>query len=118
MPDEIILENLHLILESLELIDTRFSKINNPDDFVSNDNGVLILDAIAMRLQVVGELLKKIDKKDKSLLQAHPEINWRNIMRLRDIVSHHYEKVDHEIIFDICKNNLPELQCTIQKMME
>lgn len=35
------------MLESLELIDARFSTINNPDDFVSNDNGVLILDAIA-----------------------------------------------------------------------
>ena len=118
MPDEIILENFHLMLESLELIKIRFSKINHPDDFVSNDNGVLILDAIAMRLQVVGELLKKNDKKDKFLLQNYPEINWKNIMRLRDIVSHHYEKVDNEIIFDICKNHLPGLQRTIQKIMK
>lgn len=39
-------------------------------------------------------------------------------MRLRDIVSHHYEKVDHEIIFDICENHLPELQGTIKKMVD
>jgi uncharacterized protein with HEPN domain len=39
-------------------------------------------------------------------------------MRLRDIVSHHYDKVDHEIIFDICQNHhLPQLRKTIQKML-
>jgi uncharacterized protein with HEPN domain len=117
MPDEVILENLQLISESLDLINDRFSNINQPDDFVSDENGVLILDAIAMRLQITGELLKKIDKRNKPFLKQYNEINWENIMRLRDIVSHHYEKVDHEIIFDICKNHLPKLRKTIQKMI-
>ncbi len=39
-------------------------------------------------------------------------------MRLRDIVSHHYEKVDHEIIYDICQNHLPKLKKTIQEMLK
>ena len=76
MPEGIILENLQLISESLNLVNQRFSDINQPDDFVSNDTGVLILDAIAMRLQVIGELLKKIDKKDPSFLKSHNGINW------------------------------------------
>jgi len=59
--DEIISENLFLISESIELILNRFANIRKPDDFVLDDNGVTILDSIAMRLQVVGELLKKID---------------------------------------------------------
>jgi len=118
MPDEIILENLRLISESLELIDARFRKITHPDDFVSNENGVIILDAISMRLQVVGELLKKIDNKDKLFLKAYPGIQWGHIMRLRDIVSHHYEKVDHEIIFDVCQNHLPKLQRAIQRTLK
>ncbi len=117
MPDPIVVENLQLILESLDLINSRFLKIKIADDFVSNDDGVLILDSIAMRLQVVGELLKKIDKRDNSFLKNYKEINWNNIMRLRDIVSHHYEKVDHEIIFDICTNNLPQLIKTLNNMI-
>ena len=48
-----------------------------------------------MRLQVVGELLKKVDKREPGLLGRYPGTNWSNIMRLRDIVSHHYDKVDH-----------------------
>jgi len=118
MLDDIIRENLQIILESIVLIENRFSKINSADDLVSSADGVLILDAIAMRLQVVGELLKKINKMDKSLLENYPEIEWDKIMRLRDIVSHHYEKVDHEIIFDICKNHIPRLKSTMHEIIE
>ena len=118
MLDDIIRDNLQIILESIVLIEKRFSKINSADDFVSSADGVLILDAIAMRLQVVGELLKKINKMNKSLLENYQEIEWDKIMRLRDIVSHHYEKVDHEIIFDICKNHIPKLKSTIHKIIE
>ncbi len=117
MLDDIIQENLRIILESIVLIENRFSKINSADDLVSSADGILILDAIAMRLQVVGELLKKINKIDNLLLESYPEIEWDKIMRLRDIVSHHYEKVDHEIIFDICKNHIPRLNSTIHEII-
>ena len=99
------------------MIENRFSKINSADDLVSSADGILILDAIAMRLQVVGELLKKINKMNILLLENYPEIKWDKIMRLRDIVSHHYEKVDHEIIFDICKNHIPRLNSTIHEII-
>ncbi len=118
MLDDIIRDNLQIILESIVLIEQRFSKINSAEDLVSSTDGVLILDAIAMRLQVVGELLKKINKVDKSILKNYPQIEWDNIMRLRDIVSHHYEKVDHEIIYDICKNHIPRLKSTIHEIIE
>ena len=118
MLDDIIRDNLQIILESIILIENRFSKMNSADDLVSSADGVLILDAIAMRLQITGELLKKISKMDKTLLENYPEIEWDKIMRLRDIVSHHYEKVDHEIIFDICKNHIPRLKSTVHDIIE
>ena len=110
MLDNIIRDNLQIILESIVLIEDRFSKISNADDLVYSDSGILMLDGITMRLQVIGELLKKINMMDKSLLEKYPEIEWDKIMRLRDIVSHHYEKIDHEIIFDICKNHIPKFR--------
>jgi len=81
MLDNLIRDNLQVILESIVLIESRFSKINNADDLVSSAGGVLILDAIAMRLQVVGELVKKIGKMDRSFLENYPEIEWDKIMR-------------------------------------
>jgi len=71
MLDDIIQDNLQIILEAIVLIENLFSKINIADDLVSSANGVLMLDAIAMRLQVVGELLKKTSKMNKSLLKTY-----------------------------------------------
>ena len=118
MLDDIIRDNLQIILESIVLIENRFSEIKRAEDLVSSEYGVLILDGIAMRLQVTGELLKKISKMDKTLLEHYSEIEWYKIMRLRDIVSHHYEKVDHEIIFDICKNHIPKLKLAVHDIIE
>jgi len=63
MLDDRIRDNLQIIMESIVLIENRFFKINSADDLVSSEGGVLILDALAMRLQVIGELLKKIDNE-------------------------------------------------------
>ena len=114
MPDVLITDNLQDIISSIELIEKRFESITGVDDFVSSEAGMLILDSICMRLQVVGELLKKIQKIDPGAFEKYPEIEWQNIMKLRDIISHHYEHMDHEIIYDICKNHLPSLKKAVQ----
>jgi len=57
MFNDITLENLRIILESIALIEERFSRINSPADLVLSPDGVLVLDSIAMRLQVVGEIV-------------------------------------------------------------
>jgi len=118
MLEDVIRENLQIIIESIGLIEERFEKINSADDFVSNAHGTFVLDAISMRLQIVGELFKKIDKIDNSLLRRNPEIEWEKIMRLRDIISHHYEMIDHEIIFDICTNHIPKLKAIVQRIID
>ena len=118
MSDDIIRDNLGMIIESIGLVEERSSNIKSAEQFVNNSEGVLLLDAVSMRLQVVGELIKKIDKIDNLILRDFPEIDWIKIMKLRDIISHHYDVVDHEIIFDICKNHLPKLKSTITAIME
>lgn len=117
MLDDMVNENFRIIGESIKLIEDRFERITLSDDFVSNADGIFVLDAISLRIQIIGELLKKIDKIDNFLLRRYPEIEWEKIMRLRDIISHHYEMIDHEIIFDICTNHIPKLKATVQKII-
>jgi uncharacterized protein with HEPN domain len=50
-------------------------------------------------------------------LNQYTEIEWDKIMRLRDIISHHYENMDHEIIFDVCLNHHPRLHRTVNEMV-
>ena len=35
-----------------------------------------------------------------------------------NLQSHHYDIVDHEIIFDICKNHIPKLAAVVHKIIE
>jgi uncharacterized protein with HEPN domain len=107
---------LDLMLESIKLVQERFSRMRNPDDFVSTPEGVTLLDAISMRLQVIGESVKRIQKRNPVFLSAYPEMEWDKIARFRDLVSHRYEHVDHEITFDICKNHIPKLEEFVEKL--
>jgi uncharacterized protein with HEPN domain len=116
MPENEVLDILDLILESIKLVQKRFSKIRVPDDLVVTAEGVTLLDAVSMRLQVIGESVKRIEKNDPSLLQRYAEIEWDKIARFPDLVSHHYEHVDHEIVYDICETHIPKLREVIQKM--
>ena len=116
MFEDEITDNLDLMIVSIRLIQDRFSKILEPASFVASTEGVILLDAISMRLQVIGELVKKIQKADPVYLSGYAEIEWKKIAKFRDLVSHHYEHVDHEIVYDICKVHIPKLERMAQKM--
>ncbi|EQA82062.1 putative toxin-antitoxin system, antitoxin component [Leptospira alstonii serovar Pingchang str. 80-412] len=38
-------------------------------------------------------------------------------MKMRDIISHHYEGLDHEIIFSICKDKLKDLKFSVIEIL-
>ena len=116
MLEDEIFDHLALMLESTELIEKRFSRIQVPEDFVLSADGATILDAVSMRLQVIGESVRKFQKLDPSFLNRYPNIEWGKLARFRDLVSHHYTHIDHEIVFDICKVHIPKLKNTLQKM--
>ena len=110
------LDHLDLMLESIELIEKRFSRILSAEGFVLSADGVTILDAVSMRLQVIGEAVRKIQKLDSSFFNPYSNIEWDKLARFRDLVSHHYTHIDHEVVYDICKVHIPSLKQTLQKM--
>ena len=112
-------ELLEFILESLTLVKRRFSTIHSSDDFLQNDAGLEKLDAIAMRLQSIGEALKNLIKREKELLlKVADETYWSEIIKTRDFISHHYVAIDAEIVFDICRNELEELEKKIVALQD
>ena len=105
-----ILSTLEDIKFSIELIKKRFEQIDSSDDFLANDDGLEKLDSISMRLVAIGEGFKNIDKlTDKQLLPNYPNVNWKGVKGVRDILSHHYFDLDAEIIFSICNSQIDEL---------
>ncbi|TGK03007.1 DUF86 domain-containing protein [Leptospira langatensis] len=111
-------DRLRFILESIHLVESRFRSIEAADDFISNEEGQILLDSISMRLQAIGENIKSINKHQPDLLLRYNSIDWTNIMRMRDIISHHYEGLDYEIIYDVCKEKIPDLKVAIVSLLQ
>jgi uncharacterized protein with HEPN domain len=114
----IVLHILGLIRDSLQQIDERSSVITESNDFLISSDGVMRLDSICMKLTAIGESLKNLDKiTNKELLAQYPEIQWKRVMGIRDIVVHHYFDVDADEIFRLCKEDIPQLYAVLEKMI-
>ena len=54
-----------------------------------------IFDSCVMRLQTIGEYVKKIDDKtNKQLLPKYPQVPWVKVIGQRNIISHEYSAVE------------------------
>jgi uncharacterized protein with HEPN domain len=108
---ELVLDILSSILIAVERIERRFQGIEEPADFVVNDEGIDRLDGIAMMLIAIGEQVKRLDGvTEENLDDAYPEIDWKGVKGIRDVLSHHYFSADAEIIFDVCQNKIRDLK--------
>ena len=105
------------IAESLEIILQRCENIHTVNDFLDTPGGTSLLDGICMKLIAVGESIKNLDKlTNKQLFPKYPQIPWREVMGMRDIIVHHYFEIDAEVIFATVKESIPELLTIIQKI--
>lgn len=108
-------EILNQICHSVETIIKRFEPIRSVDDFTNSPAGMEKLDAICMQLVIVGENLKNFDKvTENTILAKYPQVEWKKVKGLRDIITHHYVDINAEAIFDICKNKIHILANTIK----
>ena len=116
---ELLVEKLQTLLEALERIPRRFADIDSPADFTSSDEGIDRMDAICMILIAAGEEIKNIDSKTEGkLLSRYPDIKWRGVMGVRDVLAHGYFQVNADQLFAICQKDIPALIRTVKSMIE
>jgi uncharacterized protein with HEPN domain len=75
----------------------------------------MLLDAVLHNLEIIGEAAKHMPN---DLRARYPQVEWRKIAGLRDIVAHEYFGISLEIVWDILKNKLPELRIQVKNMLE
>jgi len=115
---ELVLEILGQIYQATQTILKRFEPVKTVGDFTDSPAGMEKFDSLCMLLIAIGEALKNLDKTtNKSLLPMYPKVDWGKAKGMRDIISHHYFETDVEVIYDVCKNHIPELAQTINKMI-
>lgn len=71
-------------------------------------------DAVMMNLLIIGEAVKNVPDDIK---HRQPEVSWKKITGLRDIIVHAYFAINWTIIWDIVQNHIPSLLEAIQKLL-
>ena len=115
---ELALEILSQIYQASQTILERFKPVKSISDFTDSPAGMEKFDSICMLLSAIGEALKNLDKTtSKTLLPWYPQVDWKKAKGLRDIISHQYFDINVEAIYNVCKNNIPELAQTINRII-
>ena len=99
------------MISAIEKIE-RYANSISFKEFLENE---LIQDGIIRNLEVLGEASKNIPEYIK---KKYPQIKWRKISGLRDILIHAYFNVDLSMIWDIINNHLPALKVELLKIMK
>lgn len=98
------------IIESIELIEGYSQKLT-PETF-TKDQGMQ--DAIIRRLQIIGEAVKNIHSTFRT---KHPEIPWKQMAGIRDILVHEYFDVDLPLTWAVVKRELPSVKEKLKKIL-
>ena len=93
--------------------DDILDEANNIAEFVSGmDRERFLKDTLARRaversLTIIGEAAKNMSEKFK---KEHPEIEWRKIVGLRNLLSHAYSSINADALWEVAIKDVPALQ--------
>ncbi|ELS00046.1 DUF86 domain-containing protein [Gloeocapsa sp. PCC 73106] len=98
--------SLQLYLEDIVMSGVkilRYTQGMRIEDFVRDEK---TYDAVVRNLQIIGEAVKSIPL---TVRNKYPEIEWRKIAGLRDILAHAYFSLEDETLWDIIENKISPL---------
>lgn len=92
--------------EAVELASTR-----NRDDL---EEERLVELSLVRLVEIVGEAASRVTSETR---EAHPEIPWREIVGMRNRLIHGYDVVDHDVLWQTIREDLPPLIRQLEKVL-
>ncbi|MDX1959254.1 MAG: DUF86 domain-containing protein [Leptospiraceae bacterium] len=66
-------------------------------------------------LEIMGEATKRLSDEVRN---QYPEIPWKKIAGLRDVIAHGYNFIDKREVWDICNNSIPSLIYRLEEILD
>jgi len=70
--------------------------------------------AVVYQIQIIGEAARQMSSQTR---QAQPDIDWMNIVGMRNRIVHDYSRIDFRVVWDIASNELPLLVAQIKPLV-
>jgi uncharacterized protein with HEPN domain len=75
----------------------------------------MMQDAVIRNLEIIGEATKRLSEE---IITNYPNVPWRQMAGLRDVLIHDYLKVDLEEVWLVVETDLPPLKVQIQQILD
>jgi len=69
---------------------------------------------VLRHIQIIGEAARGISS---DLRQRHPEVEWKEIIAMRNLLVHRYFGIDKEIVWKVVEHDLPDLKAKIAAIL-
>ena len=71
--------------------------------------------ATVWQICVIGEAANRLSE---NILQLAPEINWRQLIDMRNILIHQFHNIDYTIVWRVVRDHLPLLITTVHRLRD
>ena len=101
---------IEFVESQVEFVIDTTADVKDYHDFLLSRSGMILFNSTCMCLQSIGETVRKLDEATwGKLLASYPAVPWRQIVGMRNIISHEYLSVDPELVLSVVTEELQPL---------
>ncbi len=104
-----------LFLEDIVEASDRVSRYSEGKDLSTFPQDEMAYDAVLRNLQIIGEAAKSVPA---DVRQGHPEVDWKGMAGLRDVLTHAYFGLDNETLWDVVTTKVPQLRDRVRRILD
>jgi uncharacterized protein with HEPN domain len=97
------------MLEAIERIEAQAARGRS---FLASEE--LAQAAVIRWIEIIGEAARGVTTE---LREAHPEVPWRRMVAMRNVLVHGYFDIDVDLVWSVAQNDLPRLEAQIRAIL-